>query len=535
MQMLLQNDGHDPVDVDSKPEQLFREDAADNDQYAPEYLSWSLFTTIKQFWRAMLYCFIVSLGAMYDGFAVSVPGSIIAHPAFIKQFGSVISAAGVLELDALHVSAWSACQNGGQIFGMLSGPSFSDWFGRKAAMWGLAILLIIGTVLEIVAKDWRVYAVGKFLIGMGTGMVQSGLTVYIAEVAPVRSRGAVLSFYSLAFALGQLASAVGLQIIATKSQYRNIFYSEFIFLALFIPALVFAPESPSWCIRKGQTDRAKKSIRLLYGNVPSLDVEKEYNMLKLTVDEESKGKSDKVWREYLECFQGSDLRRTWVSFLPLAYQQFVGIALFFGYTSYFFQLAGYPRPFEASLIQSCILLLFLLISFFVIDKIGRRPLVLVGGAIMCICSYSVGGIGFMATLPGTALVSLTCVWTAAYALSVGCVGWAYVAETSSPRLRAKTTGMAAAGTAAFGLIFQYCVPLMLSPQKANWGLKIGLFFGSVSIFGWIVVYFFVPETKGRTYPELDELFEKKIPSRQFASYVTEVQSAASARATNRTE
>ncbi|WVQ68182.1 uncharacterized protein L199_006388 [Kwoniella botswanensis] len=494
--------------------------------YRPEYTTWSLFTTIRKFWRSIFFCGLVALGATFDGYAITIPGSIIAQAAFIKQFGTIVNATtGALELDALHVSAWSACQNGAQIFGMLTGPAISDRFGRKAVMWILSLGLILATVLALVAKEWQVYAVAKFFAGMSTGWIQSGLTVYIAEVAPVRARSAILAAYSFAFALGQLAGAIGLQIVSTHDSYKMIFYSEFILLGSFVPALIFAPETPTWAARKGDEAKTRSCMRRLYGNVDSYDIDREYLVLRHIIEEESKERSDVWWRQYVECFQGVNRRRTIVSFLPLAYQQFVGLSLFFAYTTYFFQLAGYPHPFEASLIQTCILLLFLVISFFVLDKVGRRPFLLGGGLIMSACCFCTGGIAYMEKLPGGALVFLTCLWTASYAMSVGSIGWAYVADTASPRLRAKTAGMAAAGTAMFGLIFQYTVPIMLSAQQANWGLKIGFFFGPLAALGLVVIYFFVPETKGRTYPELDELFEKRIPTRQFKSYVTEVQKA----------
>lgn len=179
------------------------------------------------------------------------------------------------------------------------------------------------------------------------------------------------------------------------------------------------------------------------------------------------------------------------------------------------------------------------------EKLGRRPLLLGGGVVMAICLFVVGGLGFKASLPGAALVALTCIWTAAYALSAGplgehlvfrvsspsnerleadndapcfrpkCSGWSYVAETASPRLRAKTAGIAASGTCIFGLIFNYTVPIMLSPQQANWGIKIGqslvdswleclvtysigrvetgLFFGGLCTIGLVIIWFFVPE------------------------------------------
>jgi hypothetical protein len=108
--------------------------------------------------------------------------------------------------------------------------------------------------------------------------------------------------------------------------------------------------------------------------------------------------------------------------------------LIFGYSTYFFQLAGYPKPFEASLIISFILLAFIFISFFVVDKFGRRPLLLGGGLVMAICTMSIGGIGFKEILPGGALVALAAMWVAAYALSAGPLGRCIVRTTRVPKL-----------------------------------------------------------------------------------------------------
>jgi hypothetical protein len=95
-----------------------------------------------------------------------------------------------------------------------------------------------------------------------------------------------------------------------------------------------------------------------------------------------------------------------------------------------------------------------------------------------------------------------------------------VGETATPRLRAKTAGLAAGGTAAFGLLFNYTTPIMLANPGANWGLYIGYFWAGLTAVAWTMLYFFVPETKGRTWNELDELFERKIPARKFASTKT---------------
>lgn len=112
-----------------------------------------------------------------------VPGSIIANAGFVAQFGTIVAADGSRALDPNHVGAWGGIGSAGQIVGMLVGPFVSDRFGRRIGMLALAIILGIAIVLEIVAKEWTVYLGAKLLTGVATGMVQSGITVYISEIA----------------------------------------------------------------------------------------------------------------------------------------------------------------------------------------------------------------------------------------------------------------------------------------------------------------------------------------------------------------
>jgi SP family general alpha glucoside:H+ symporter-like MFS transporter len=158
--------------------------------------------------------------------------------------------------------------------------------------------------------------------------------------------------------------------------------------------------------------------------------------------------------------------------------------------------------------------------------------------------------GELSSISPNAIVALACIWVAAYSMSAGPLGksllfdhgynaltilsgWAYVADTVTPVLRAKTTSFAAALTCCFGLIFNYTTPIMLSPQQANWGIEIGYFFAGLSALGLVLIYFTVPEvsslrrdvspkvtvpqTRRLSFAELDELFEAKISARKFKS------------------
>jgi MFS family permease len=225
----------------------------------------------------------------------------------------------------------------------------------------------------------------------------------------------------------------------------------------------------------------------------------------------------------------------------LIFQQFLGIPLIFGYSTYFFSLAGLTDPFLGSLIVTLIFLTFILVSFFTVEAVGRRKSLMVGGAVMGICTLVIGILGTVSSsLNGAALIALCAVWVMAYALSAGPLGmslahliansfddsgWTFVGETSTPRLRAKTAGVAAGSSSCVGIIFAFTVPKMLANPGANWGLKIGYLFSGLTVVGLIVIYLTIPETRARTYSELDELFERRIPANRFATTKTQVDAA----------
>jgi hypothetical protein len=139
------------------------------------------------------------------------------------------------------------------------------------------------------------------------------------------------------------------------------------------------------------------------------------------------------------------------------------------------------------------------------------------------------------------MIALVAIWVAAYSVSCAPIGWIALVENSTPQLRTQTAGIAAVLQSCSGVIFvrtawshsacqtlmsqTYSVPLMLSSQYAGWGAKIGFFFGPLAAIFTGLVYFAVPETKGRSYAELDELFERRIPAWRFKDTRTSAQDA----------
>ncbi|KAJ4256805.1 hypothetical protein NW762_008901 [Fusarium torreyae] len=483
---------------------------------------------IRKFWRLYLSVLMVSVGAMYAGYASSVIGSIIANEGFIKQFATVTDpATGEPALASTHVSLWQAMNFVSQIVIQLIAPITADRYGRKFNMWALTVFLL---------GSWQLILVSRLISGLAGGLLGSSIMIYMSETAMPQFRGALLSSFSLFFAIGQLFLAVGLKVLdeTTPLKFRHMFYSEFIFAGLWSIPMIYLPESPVWYAIKNRPEDAKRSLRRLIGNVEGYDFDHEYEVIKYEAEESSRiqhGHGKNEWRAF---FTPVNLKRTVIATLPFTMQNFVGSPLFFNYSTYFFSLAKLDDPFLGNLIIQLVLVAGIITSFYLVDKAGRRTLVIYGGCVMCVLCFIVGGLGFLApdTATGAALVTLCSLWAFTYAISVAPIGWLSLVEVSSPLFRAKSTAVASIIQSASGVLFNYTVPLMLSDQNAGWGQKIGLFFGGISVVYLIPVVLLFPETKGRTYQELDELFESGVPAWKFAATETSHQRSVKARLAN---
>ncbi|KAH8736575.1 general substrate transporter [Ilyonectria robusta] len=487
------------------------------------YATWTRAECVRKFWRLYVTGLGVSMAGMYAGYANSVIGSIIANEGFIRYFATVTDPdTGKPALDSQHISLWAACYFVSAILIQTIAPVTADRFGRKFNMWGITFFLTLSIILQVIAPNWWVLLIARLVAGCAGGMMGTSCMVYMSEIAMPQFRGALLGSFSLAFALGQVFLAIGLKVLEVTKPlaFRHVFYSEFVFTALWMFPMLYLPESPAWYAAKGRDDDGKKALRKLVGNVNGYDVDHEYAVIKYEMMESialSKKASSGTWKAIFT--NKINLKRAVISTLPFTFQNIVGVPLMFGYTTYFFQLAGVDDPFLGNIIKQMVLVVGILISFYMVDKVGRRTLVIYGGAIMGVITLLVGGLGFMTqtSSSGMALVALCSIWAFVYANSLAPIGWISLVEISSSNLRAKTTSIAVTIQYLTGILFNYCVPLMLSNQYAGWGQKIGLFFAGITFLYLIPCILLFPETKGRTYHELDELFERRIPAWRFAT------------------
>jgi MFS family permease len=206
-------------------------------------------------------------------------------------------------------------------------------------------------------------------------------------------------------------------------------------------------------------------------------------------------------------------------------QNFSGGALTKGYTTYFLQLAGLTNAFQDTVILYSIEIVALIAAVYMVEKVGRRPLVLIGTAGCGICMLLIGALANVkvTTASSSGLIVICSAWELFYGSSLTPIGWIFIAEVSTLALNAKTTAFAVIVQSLSGLLFSYTVPLMLSNQDANWGERTGFLFAGTCFIWLIVAYFYLPDTKGRNFADLDDPFERKIPLRKFHKTKTTAQ------------
>lgn len=281
--------------------------------------------------------------------------------------------------------------------------------------------------------------------------------------------------------------------------------------------------SPWWLVNKGREDKALHSLhRLGYSAASGEDVKRIAN-IKVTLEEirhETEGVT------YAECFRKSNFRRTLVSIAPLVIQQFTGINFAASYSTYYSELAGYSTDmaFKLQIIQQVLSMVGNVISWDLIDRVGRRGLTLYGTMVLTVVLWIMGGLavaGSPGDLKGT--VAMILLYCFLYNVTIGATAYTCLTETATARLRIKTIAIGLAFSNCISVMWSFVLPYMFNPDKGNLGGKVGFVFGALSFPCIAFLWYYQPETRGRSYEELDEMFTKKVPARHFDTYVTEVE------------
>ncbi|KAF2014568.1 maltose permease [Aaosphaeria arxii CBS 175.79] len=478
----------------------------------------------KYLWRSkrtVLAALGCSTTPVLIGYDLTLIGSIIANKEFVKDFGVFDNSLGQWTLPANRQLIWTIVQFVAAILSALGSGQLNDIFGRRVCFFITIGLTTAGALVELFSPDWKVWLVAKLLMGAAMGSMQANTQTFVSEVTPVQIRGFTLSLFQFWIILGSLIAACVLQgtsLIGSSWSWKAAVITQFVpavlSLMLFIP---FVPESPYYLVSKGRVDDARRALARIRDPIHH-DVDAELLEIQNTLEHERQQNSNTDSSSYLECFQKTDLRRTMLACLPMFMQIMLGFPICGNYLAYFLTLSGVTDAFLITVISITFSMLAAIFAFVLIERVGRRPQLLVGSYGMLVCLLVISLLGFFGrgqVWNSRALAAFCIIWAIFYYSSVGAVGWTIVGEISSSRLRAKTTSLAAISNSFVNMAWSIAIPYLVNTEEANLGAKSALIFLGIGLVLTVVAFFTVPETKGKTFHELDDLFIAHTPAREF--------------------
>ena len=356
------------------------------------------------------------------------------------------------------------------------------------------------------------------------GIFQTLSTTYAAEVMPVALRAFLTSNVNLCWLIGQIIGVGvvrGLVNNSSEWSYRIPFGLQWAFAIPILTGVFFAPESPWWLVRHEKIPEAKRALLRLTtkDSDPDFNADETVAMMQHTNEVEKYLNGGGV--SYLDCFKGTDLRRTEICCMVWCTQALCGSAMT-GYAAYFYEQAGFSTANSFNLATGMYAgaIVAGILSWFGMRHIGRRTLY-IGGLIGSLIILIITGIvGIFKETKGSswALGSLIIVLTFVYDFTVGPVCYVLVAEIPSSRLRVKTVVIARIAYNVVSIITNVMTPRMLNPAAWDWKGKSCFLYAGTTLICLVWCWFRLPEPMGLTYMELDILFEKKAKARKFREF-----------------
>lgn len=483
----------------------------------------TVWQSVRRHKRVGLIAMAAAFCASLDGYQINLNGGIVSNKGFIRQMANP----GTTIIAGSYVSAWGGIQSAGQFVGQVFLQFATERLGRKPALAIIWFVLVVSIFIETFASHWDHWLVAKLFSGMGVGMLQSTMPLYLSEIAPTQLRGFFINAYSFWFILGQLFASVALYRLKLTDpyNYKTPIYTQWPMVGLIGIIFAFIPESPWWLAGKGELDKATKVLQICNGGIQDYDIQEQIEVMTATIMIERQTAEINSEVGMWAIFKGRNLLRFFISGWPKVTQQFVGLTVFNTYAVYFFQYAGNKNPFLVTVILSSVQLLSMILTATLTDQFGRRPLTVYPYAVTVLSVLCLGIIGcfdYTAKATSSLLIFFACLATFS-TTGASAIGYAYAAEIPQQRLRAQTAAWSLAVSNLPGIMFSFCTPLMINGPSTKWGVKTGFFFAGTGLVAVVIAWFILPEVTRRTPAEIDELFEKKVNLRKFDKYVTEVQ------------
>ncbi|KAL8742005.1 MAG: hypothetical protein Q9184_008316, partial [Pyrenodesmia sp. 2 TL-2023] len=464
---------------------------------------------------AILIGLFVAFGGVLFGYDTGTIGGILAMPYWRNEFSTGYKNLedGLPDVTPSQSSEIVSLLSAGTFFGALGAAPMADILGRRMGMIASVGVFTFGVILQTAAVDIPLFVAGRFFAGLGVGLISAIIPLYQSETAPKWIRGAIVGCYQLAITIGLLLAAVVDN--ATKDRndsgsYRIPIAVQFAWSIIMVVGMLILPETPRFYIKEGKGEQAAKALsRLRRLDVDHPSLVEELAEVKANHEYEmSLGKST-----YPECFKGTVGKRLATGCLLQGLQQLTGVNFIFYYGTSFFSNSGIENSFTITIITSVINVASTLPGLYLVEKWGRRPLLLFGAVGMFVCQYIIASVN--TALPDSqvaskVLIAFVCFYIFFFASTWGPVAWVVTGELFPLKSRAKCLSMTTASNWLLNWAIAYSTPYLVNGGEGNANLQGKVFFvwGSFCLVCCFFVWFLIYETKGLSLEQVDELYGK---------------------------
>lgn len=424
----------------------------------------------------------------------------VALAGFLFGFDTVVISGADLSLEALwdkgetfHGFVVMASALWGTVIGAMFGGIPTDKLGRRKTLFWIGVLYFVSAVGSAMANDPWVFAVFRFIGGLGVGASTIAAPAYISEIAPAKDRGKLVALYQFNIVFGILVAFVSnyliTQFIETDA-WRWMIGMEAVPALIYTLMVLTVPKSPRWLLtKKNDREQAVKYIKLIFSNT---DVDTQIAQI-MSKEKESNASETIFIKKYRFPLI--------LAFLIAFFNQFSGINAFLYYAPRIFEEAGLGA--STALLSSIGIgvtnMIFTLIGLSLIDKLGRKQLMYIGSVGYIISLFLVSA-AFYFGWSGMAVPIFLFLFIAAHAIGQGTVIWVFISEIFPTHLRANGQAFGSSTHWVLAAIIPSLVPVLFSTIGGSIVFAIFAFMMTLQL---IFVWRMMPETKGKTLEEIN--------------------------------
>ncbi|PKS07151.1 hypothetical protein jhhlp_005751 [Lomentospora prolificans] len=492
-------------------------------------------------WKAYLICAFASFGGIFFGYDSGYINGVLGS----RIFKDAVEYPGAEAVSESRTSLIVSILSLGTFLGAIIAGDVSDRIGRKWTVILGCFIYMLGVVIQMITGAGDALAaivVGRLVAGLGVGFESAIVILYMSEICPRKVRGALVAGYQFCITIGIMLAAI--VVYATKNRddtgaYRIPIAIQFPWAIILGGGLFLLPDSPRYFVKKGRLEDAALALARLRGQPR----ESEYIRAELTeivANEEYERAlipDTTFFGSWLNCFKGglshgkSNLRRTILGTSLQMMQQWTGVNFIFYYSTPFLQSTGaIENTFLISLIFTLVNVLSTPLSFWTVERFGRRTILLYGALGMLICQFLVAiigvTVGFNKTHPDpsdpeatlannipavNAQISFIAIFIFFFASTWGPGAWIVIGEIFPLPIRSRGVGLSTASNWLWNTIIAVITPYMVGEDKGNMKSSVFFVWGGLCTCAFVYTYFLVPETKGLTLEQVDKMLEESTP------------------------